>query len=412
MLWSRKSTPIHERSRHAGIDVTASRMLGVSIGSGKVRGIPLDGERDELPLFIVLLEQPPEIGRAGYSLCRKLPHVVCSNFLPALGQLKDKRSLRLGMTPDAALELAFQKIHEPVLTESELVVLSLPAYLAPIQVARVTTSAARAKFPLKGTAVGPLALVAMRAAAVATGKPAAGTSETPPAPDWVLRLRPTVDGPGAVVVIDADEFALSAVVATVERDRVRLVASGFWPRFSRKAWKDRLIESVSDRCVRLCRRDPRDSAEAEQSLFEQLDDALNRAHDGQPTNLKLRTAHWFQELIQQPEDLTGACASLARSSSEAIQELLSGTGLPLPPRAIWLTQEASRLPGLHEALHLARNETTALEALPRGALAHAAATLVARWLASELPLAHLDSVIPLPALRTDAPGEKPKTGKR
>lgn len=411
MLWSRKSTPIHERSRHAGIDLTASRMAGVSIGSGKVRTLHLDGEREELDLFIALLQSPPDIGRAGYSLCRKLPHAVYSNFLPALGQPRDKRASRPALTPDSALEAAFQKIHEPVLTESNQVVLALPAYLTPIQVVRVTTSAARVNFPLKGTAVGPLALVAMRAAAVASGKPATTEAE-PAAPDWVLRLRPTSDGPGVVVVVDADEFALSAVVATVERDRVRLVASGCWPRFARRVWKDRLIEAVSDRCVRLCRRDPRDSAEAEQALFEQLDEALERACAGQRTNLKLRTAHWFQELVQQPEELTGHCASLARGSAEAIHELLSGSGLPMPPREIWLTHEASRLPGLHQAVHQHSHATTALEVLPRGAVAHAAATLVARWLASELPLAHLDSIVPLPAIRAEAPSEKPKTGRR
>ena len=55
-----------------------------------------------------------------------------------------------------------------------------------------------------------------------------------------------------------------------------MVGTAVWPRLAVKAWKDKLLDAVSDRCVRLCRRDPRDSAEAEQSLFEQLDDSLDR----------------------------------------------------------------------------------------------------------------------------------------
>jgi hypothetical protein len=408
MLWSRKSTPTHERGRHVGLDLTSSRIHGVSSGSGKIRPLVLDGQTEELPLFIALDRRSPEIGRSGYSLCRKIPHTICSNFLPALAQSKDWRVGRHVFTPELALELAFNRIREAVQAESETAVLSLPAYLVPVQVSRVVAAAAKTKFPLKGTAVGPLALVAMRAVAIAPGKPLAPGE---PPPDWVIRLRPSTDGPVAVVVVDIDEFALSAVVIAVERDRVRLLSTAHWPRFSQKAWKDRLLDAISDRCVRLCRRDPRDSADAEQSLFEQLDDALERTQAGQQINLTVRTAHWYQDVIQQPEDFAGHCAVLARGAAEAINEMLGETDLPVPPREIWLTHEASRLPGLQSMIHANTHEGTSLETLPRGAVAHAAASLVSRWLTGELPRAHLDSVIPLPAIRSDRPAEKPKTGR-
>ncbi|WP_171471264.1 hypothetical protein [Frigoriglobus tundricola] len=86
-----------------------------------------------------------------------------------------------------------------------------------------------------------------------------------------------------------------------------------WPRLNVKAWKDRLLDAISDRCVRLCRRDPRDSAEAEQALFEQLDEALDRARAGQRSSLCVRTAHWFQDVVQQPEEFEAHCAR-ARAS--------------------------------------------------------------------------------------------------
>jgi hypothetical protein len=409
MLWSRKSIPAHERTRHAGIDITASRIRGVSTGSGKVRPLDLGGRSEELPLFIALDRRTPELGHTGYSLCRKIPHTVCSNFLPYLAQTKEWRAGRHVMTAESALEFTLLKTRESVQAESDLAVLTLPTYLTPLQVSRVVAAAARARFPLKGTAVGPLALAAMRASNLSAAKP---VSLAEPVPDGVIRMHPATGDPGFVVVVDVDEFAFSAAVVAIENDRVRLLTSAHWPRYSQKVWKDRLIDAVSDRCVRLCRRDPRDSADAEQSLFEQLDDALDHAREGQRTSLTMRTDHWFQDVALQADEFDGLCSALAKGAAEAVREAVSEACLPVPPRQVWLTHEANRLPGLHRAVHLNMHEGTVLEALPRGAVAHAAASLVPRWLAAELPRAHLDSVIPLPGSKSETVKEKPKTSRR
>ncbi|MDB5308634.1 MAG: hypothetical protein JWO38_2836, partial [Gemmataceae bacterium] len=231
-----------------------------------------------------------------------------------------------------------------------------------------------------------------------------------PAPDgWVVPMRPAAAGPGAVVMVDADEFALSAAVVVVERETARLVAAACWPRVGAKVWTDRLLDAVSDRCVRLCRRDPRDSADAEQSLFEQLDGALDRVRAGQRASLTVRTAHWYQDLILQPEEFDGYCVALARAAADAVCELIAGAGLPLPPRAVWLTHAAGRLPGLGLAVHQNTPEGTAVEVLPPAAVAHAAAALVPRWLAGELPLTHLDTVVPLSAIGSQPAAGQPKS---
>src|SRR5439155_10732753 len=117
----------------------------------------------------------------------------------------------------------------------------------------------------------------------------------------------------------------------------RMVTSAAWPRASLKAWKDKILDAVSDRCVRLCRRDPRDSADAEQALFEQLDDALDRVRAGHRVSLTVRTAHWFQDVAQQPDEFDGYCTVLARTAAGSVRELVYGVGLPVPPRAVWLT---------------------------------------------------------------------------
>jgi hypothetical protein len=274
----------------------------------------------------------------------------------------------------------------------------------------VTVAAGRAKLPLKGTAVGALALVADRANTLLTGKPAAPAKPEGEA-DWVVPMRPAAGGPGAVVVIDADEFAISATLVSVEPERVKMIGTAVWPRLAVKAWKDKLLDAVSDRCVRLCRRDPRDSAEAEQALFEQLDESLDRARAGQRISLCVRTAHWFQDVIQQPEDFEAHCAALSRLAGDSVRDFINGIGLAEPPRAVWLTDAAGRLPGLVRAIHANTSEGTAVEVLPPNAVAGAAAALVTRWLAADLPRAHLDSVIPLERKGTGTVGVRAPLAK-
>jgi hypothetical protein len=417
MLWSRKSAPVHDRSRAVGIDLTASRVRAEGVGS-KSRPLVLDDPDAELLLYVSAERRNLEIGRTGFALCRKLPHLVCSGFLPALGQAREWRMGRHALIAEAALGLAFEKIRGPVAAESEAVALALPGYLGPAQVARVVITAGRSKLPLKGTAVGALALAAARAPALLRG-PTAGPKRTDvPEPadpldaDWVVPLHPTPGGPCTVVVIDADEFATSAALVSVAPEAVKLSACAAWPRLAVKLWKDRLLDAVADRCVRLCRRDPRDSAEAEQDLFEQLDDALDRARAGQRISLCVRTAHWFQDVIQQADEFDAHCAALARLAGDSVRDFTNGIGLAEPPRAVWLTDAAGRLPGLVRAVHANTPEGTAVEVLPPNAVAVAAAALVPHWLAGNLPRAHLDSSIPLAPLIDvrKAPGAPPRSG--
>jgi hypothetical protein len=414
MFWSKRSAPVHDRSRAVGIDLNASRVRAEAVG-GKSRAIVLDDPDAELVLFIGGEHRTLEIGRPGFSLCRKLPHLVCSNFLAWLAQPREWQIGRHTLLAEVALNFVFEKIRKPVTAETDAIALALPSYLTPAQVSRVTISAGRSKLLLKGTAVGALALVADRANTLLTGKPAAparsgSEGDTEADTDWVVPLRPVAGGPGAVVVLDADEFALSATLVSVEPELVRMIGTAVWPRLAVKAWKDKLLDAVTDRCVRLCRRDPRDSAEAEQAIFEQLDESLDRARSGQRISLCVRTAHWFQDVIQQPEDFESHCAALSRLAGDSVRDFMNGIGLAEPPRAVWLTDAAGRLPGLVRATHANTPEGTAVEVLPPNAISRATAALVPRWLAADLPRSHLDSVIPLErkesGTRTATKGER------
>ena len=405
MLWSRKPAPVHDRSRLVGIDLTASRIRATSVGGGKVRPLVLEAPAEELLLFFACDRRSPVLGRAGFGLCRKAPFAVVSNFLASLTHGQEFQAGRQVMTAEVATELALARIREPITAESEAAAIVVPSYLTPPQVASLVKAGTRAKLPLKGTVSAPLAVAAHRAAAILAGKP---TPQGTPITTGVIPMRPPTTGPGAVVVIDVDEFALSAGVVAIERENARLVASATWPRVSLKSWKEHLLAALADRCVRLCRRDPRDSAEAEQALFEQLDDALDRTRAGQRVNLTVRTAHWFQDLALQPEELEGHCTALARFAAESVRDLILGATLPVPPRLVWLTHAAGRLPGFGRALHQNTPESTSVEILPAGALGHAGAALIPRWQSGDLPRTHLDTLLPL-ALVSPAPATQPKS---
>src|SRR5262245_35655577 len=166
MLWSKKSAPVHEKSRAVGLDVTASRARAVGVTAGVWRPMVLDEPAEDLAQFVALDRRTPEVGAAGYAVCRKTPHAVCSNFLPALGTAREWRCGRHALTPEGALDVTLAKLRGPLAAESESIAIALPTYLTPGQVGRLVAATAKVKLPVKGTAVGVLALAADRAAAI------------------------------------------------------------------------------------------------------------------------------------------------------------------------------------------------------------------------------------------------------
>jgi hypothetical protein len=401
----RTEKPGGDRAKLVGVDLTSSRTRAIAVAGGHLNPVTLDSQTDELPLFINLERRSPDVGRAGYAVCRTLPHLVCSNYLAQLGTAREWRGQRVALTPEAAVLVTLEKLRGPLTAEADGFALVLPPYLAAAQVKAVRELAARAKLPLVGTASAPLAVAAHRANAVLNPMKVVGEPKTGEQSSWVVPIRPQAGGPGAVVVVDVDEYALSAAVVNVQPGEVRLQTLAAWPRASLKLWKDRLIDAISDRCVRLCRRDPRDSAAAEQALFEQLDSALDRVRHAQPVTLTVRADKWFQDIVQQPTDFDSHCAALAKLASEQLRDLLASANLP--PRAVWLTDAASRLPGLTAAIYQTSAEQTEVAVLPPDAATEAAAALHSRWLAATLPRVHLDGVI-----GWDQQTNKPKTEAR
>src|SRR5207248_1328367 len=79
----------------------------------------------------------------------------------------------------------------------------------------------------------------------------------------------------AAVVLDADDHALSAAVVVADGEQLSVHSAQCWPHLNLRVWNGCLVDAVADRCIRQSRRDPRDTAAAEQALYEQIDESLD-----------------------------------------------------------------------------------------------------------------------------------------
>jgi len=391
-----------------GLDVNSTRARAIGQRENRWRTVMLDEPFEELPFAISLDKRAPEVGRQAIQISRRFPHLVCLNYLPCLGMAKEWKAGRLRLDPFQALALTMDRIRAS-LGEYDTLALTLPSYLSPAQVTKFLQLADKAKWNVKGAAILPLVLAAEYAHEwqnvvplpmnlPKTIDPNKTWCETEDESDWVVPMPQKghePDAPFAVLIIDADEHAMTASVVQLDPTQARLLSTIPLPRLSVRVWKERLLDALSDRCIRLCRRDPRDSAVAEQALYEQLDDALERTRHGQKVDLTVRSEHWFQNLVQQPDDFDGFCTGLMKQSLDSIRELVVSAQLAEPLRAVLFTNAAGRLPGLVEALQKHMPERTTVKVLPPEAVAQATAKLGSRWRDGSLPRVFLDTSLPL-----------------
>lgn len=395
--WTRRATPAASRAAGMlGIEMSASLARAATGRAAHNRSVPLDDPHDDLPLTIALDKRAPEVGRAGNGLVRKLPHLVCAGYLPHLGEAREWKGRRHSLTAVDALGLALDRLRAAT-SDFGGVFIGLPSYLSRTQIAKLKSAATRVRLPIKGSVSSALALAADRAPALLAQPPRQELRE-----EGIVPLHRPCEKPwpADAIVVDADCYALTGSLIRIEPNEVSVVATTALPRVGVKAWLDRLVDALADRCVRVCRRDPRDSAEAEQSLFEQIDAGLEYLASGQPVSLTVRAAHWHQDMRLRPEDFEACCPALIRSSVEGLRALLHAGSAVEPPRAVWMTHEAGRLPGLAQAIYQNMSERTSVGVLRPEAPAIAIANLGEHWPAGE----HLDASIPI---RVKAPVDTP-----
>ena len=321
-----------------GLDLNSTRARAATAGQGQsARALSLDSRHAELPLALALDGRIPEVGERGLTLRRKAPHSACVDFLHFLGERRHWGSGRSRVDASRALELVFARLRAS-LPEADTVALALPAYLTREQIDRVPGLAQKAGLPSQ------LWLSASLAAALSAA------AEHP----W--------DGPA--LVLDADDHALTWTAVGAGEGVLRILDVQALPRCGASGWKEALLKAASDRCVRQTRRDPRDSAEAEQSLYDQLDAVLDGCGRGEVVDLVVRMTGLCQNLLVTPEEATTRCAPFVARALAEMNGLLGALPGGAPCRVVLVTASASRLPGLLASLHEAVARWTTAEDEP------------------------------------------------
>jgi hypothetical protein len=388
-----------------GLDLNATRLRAVSAPTGEFPlPLPLCPPLSEFPLAISLEGRAPEAGPAGERICRRLPHLACSSFLPHLAEPPESGrkwvGQRFSLDSSQALGLVLQRL-QPVWFTAGAAVLSLPVYLTPPQVDVLTNLAGQVRLPLLATVTAPLSAAL------------AAHAEQP----WS----------GTVVVVDGDEHALTVSVVTAKDGHANLLDTCSLPALGVRVWKERLLNALAEQCVLQSRRDPRDSPPAEQALYEQLDEVFEAGRHGRMASVAFQTATWYQHLVLRPDQPTVFCASLIRQALAEIEALLVSPWPDGSPDMVIVTATAARLPGLVSALETRLEDLGPLAddsgrpatlpltedfgeglldqdptvpggvlILPPDAQARAAHGLAGVFERGELPCGHLERAAPLP----------------
>lgn len=358
----------------AGLDLNGTRLRGVDgLATSAAQPLTLDAEAGgPLPLALNLEGRRPEVGLAGFRICRSLPHLTCTGFLPHLCSERRWSAGRHQLDAEQALSLVFKQA-KPALADIAGAALALPAYLTREQTSRVMSLAKQTKLPIQGWVSAPLAVVA-RAWGV---------------DPWF----------GPALILDVDDHALTWSVISVDEPpaprQARLLAVQTAPGLGLRLWKEALLDGLANRCVRQSRRDPRDSADAEQMLWEQFDRAMENWRQEKLVDLVIQADHWYQDIVLRPEEFAAFCSGLAKQALAGVAELLEAAKLEQPPSFVLATAAAARLPGLVSTFMDESSARTHLVTLAADAVAQAALELAIRWDERTLPESPVDRAIPL-----------------
>lgn len=309
-------------------------LIGLDLNSTRARAVhgphhlpcaplALEGDRLELPLAISLGERHPVLGQPGAARCRSTPHLVCQEYLPHLGEDRSWSGGRHRLDPTGAFKLLLQALSGS-LGRADAVVSVVPDYLTDGQVNLLTQLAHKARWQLMGTI--PVSV-------------AAG-----------LAVQPQLPWPGVVLVVDLDGHALTVSGVSVNPTDAYILVSRSNQRLARGIWLNKLLDGVANRCVRISRRDPRQSAEADQSLHDQLVQMLYSPEEHNLVEFALRTSQWSQHLMLRSEELASFCGPLLQQAVGLVHSVMSEVTHEGSLAGIVVTASARGLPGLVTAL--------------------------------------------------------------
>ncbi len=304
-------------------------LFGLDLNAGRARmvagppadyayPVPLEPPHAELPLAVNLAGERPQVGAAGLLVSRRAPHLARTGLLSALAE-----PARGQAGHRAALGMVLRQLARAC-RHCDGGVAAVPAYLCEGPLAALFDLAERAGLRLLGAIAAPLALAL--AAHAEHG--------------WA----------GNALVVEVDEHALALSTVTSGQALACLCGTACCPRLGLRVWRERLLNAVADRCILQSRRDPRDCAEAEQALFDRLDELLDACRRGRPLSVPLQARSWYQQVSMHPDDTAAACAALTRRALDEIEAVCREPAEGEPPGAVIVSATAARLPGLVAAL--------------------------------------------------------------
>jgi hypothetical protein len=307
-----------------GMDLSSTRARAVN-GPDSVAPVPLALEDDhaEFPLALSLESRSLTVGRYALASCRKMPHLACLDFLPHLGGQRVWAVGKQRIDAARALSLVCATV-APRFAKTQSIALTLPTYLDGRQRSHLGQIAANARWRVSATVAAPVAAA--------------------------LALFEQLQHGGLVLVGDVDGHCFTWSAVEIRDDRAALLEATPLTAAGRSAWIRRLLDGIAIRCVRNTRRDPRESADAEQGLYDQLADRLDNRPEASRAEFIIQTSQWFQNLMLEAEELRTWCAPLVSQVIASMLDVRDQSGQHGPIAGILLTSSAGRLPGLVVAL--------------------------------------------------------------
>lgn len=315
------------------LDWNATRVSAVLGDAGReALPIALDPPSVELPLAVAL-GGTLEVGTSALRRARVEENAICQAFLPFVsdkpGQGPSWQSGRFKLDARGACEKTWRKL-QGLAVDAKSIVLTVPDYLRPAQAATLCKIGEKLKLPIVGSIPSSLAI------GLASFGAGEGKSPTP----WTTSL----------LAVDVDEHALTFGWLKSLGDKAHIVESRSLPHLGLRVWRERLVSTLSDLFVLEHRRDPRDSPQAEQSLFDQLDILTDAALGKRSLQIAVQGRAWFKHLLVHPKQTVHFCSQLAHKAVTEAEQLLYGMPSGEWPPAVVFTHAAGRLPGLVQAL--------------------------------------------------------------
>lgn len=337
------------------LDWTAERLQAWSLPSGALpKAIPLDGHESALPLVLSMAERRLQMGAVARKLVRLQPHQVVENFLPYVGMDRFWHYGRHRLDAREALQWVLQKLKDKLPGKS--LFHAVPSYWTREQAAILEDITRHTGHRCLGTLKRGLAL--------------AGSS------------------PG--LVIDVDSYALTICITQLQSrtGNLQLEKTHTSTDLGLPIWTERIGMLVAARCLRDSRRDPRAHAETDQQLFEQVQVKLIDWASQQDVRLSLQLRDWQEEMLLSATEVASVCMPLAQRCSQLVAQS--------PEVSSWfLSNEASRLPALPQAMYQNSMNQRALTVTPENLLPQTVMAWVQRIEQGALSASSFSDVLPV-----------------